>query len=229
MKKAMIVVLAILGLAFIMGCTTTSSSAAAPMEKEFPAPEGQIADAVWGTPAAIDGSMDPAFEKATPIETGMETMGDNAATAKAWMLWDNQYVYVHLEVMDPKLSDANANPWEKDSIEVFIDEKNTKTDKYTAGDAQYRVNFKNEKSVGTGGSLDKMKSGAMVIDGGYAVTIAVPFLVTKPVAGSYIGFDVQVNDDDGSGMRTGQRNWNDDTNNGWQNASVFGNLHLRSK
>jgi endo-1,4-beta-xylanase len=225
MKQAMIIAIACLVLFAAAGCAT-----APPPEKDFPAPtEGLIADAVYGTPAAIDGTLDPAFAKAPVIETKQKTMGDKSATATARVVWDMKYVYVFMEVQDPKLSDVNKNPWEQDSIEVFIDESDSKAEKYVAGDAQYRVNYKNVVTGGTGADLKKVKSGAKITADGYNVTVAVPFLATTPVAGSYIGFDLQVNDDDGSGARTGQRNWCDDTNNGWRYPTVFGNLHLRSK
>ena len=160
MKKALFVMLACLGLAAMLSCATAPAAAAGPTEeKVFPKPEGPIAEAVFGTPSAIDGSMEPAFAKARVIETTKKTMGETAASAKAWMVWDYQYLYVHFEVKDPKLSDANNNPWEKDSIEVFIDELNTKTDTYTEGDAQYRVNFKNVVTGGTGADITKLKSG----------------------------------------------------------------------
>jgi endo-1,4-beta-xylanase len=224
MKRTMVMIVACLALTALAGCVTMPKE-----EKSFPKPEGQIAEAVWGTPSAIDGTLDPVFANAKVIATSKETMGDTAATAKARMAWDYEYLYVFFEVKDPKLSDVNSNPWEKDSIEVFIDEKNSKTDAYEEGHAQYRVNYKNEVTVGTGGKLEAVKSGAKVVDGGYNVTIAVPFQLGEPVAGAYIGFDIQVNDDDGSGVRTGQRNWCDDTNNGWRIPAVFGNLHLRIK
>jgi endo-1,4-beta-xylanase len=225
MKHLPVFALAVFGFLALAGCAT-----APPEEKEFPAPkEGLMADAVFGTPVAIDGTFDPVFTKAQAIETTKKTMGDKSATAKARVIWDMKFVYVFLEVQDPALSDVNTNAWEQDSIEVFIDESNTKAEKYLAGDAQYRVNFKNAATGGTGADLKKIKSGVKIVSGGYNVTIAVPFIATTPVAGAYIGFDLQVNDDDGSGARTGQRNWNDDSNNGWRYPVVFGNLHLRSK
>jgi endo-1,4-beta-xylanase len=228
MKKTLLIATVCLGLLAIIGCAS-SSAAAAPQATTVPAPKGLIADALPGTPAAIDGTMDPVFAKAAVIETTQKSQGDNAATAKVRVVWDAKFIYVYAEVKDPKLSDTSANPWEQDSLEVFIDESNTKTEKYTAGDAQYRVNFKNVVSGGSGADTTKVKSGAKIVDGGYNITVAVPFLKTTPKAGSYIGFDLQVNDDDGGGARSGQRNWSDSTNNGWQSAAVFGNLHLLAK
>ena len=226
MKKALMLVLACLGLVAMMACTTASSGTT--MTAEIAEPEGPKVEAVHGTPKAIDGTMDTVFEKAPVIETEMMAMGDeNSSHATARVAWDDNYLYVYMEVKDPVLSDAAANPWEQDSVEVYIDEKNAKSETYTAGIAQYRVNFKNVTSGGTGAKMDKFKSGVKVVDGGYNVTVAVPFALGAPKAGTWIGFDFQTNDDGaGDGVRSGIKDWANDTNNNWQNASKFGNAKL---
>ena len=41
-----------------------------------------------------------------------------------------------------------------------------------------------------------------------------------------LGFDAQVNDAAGKGVRIGQRNFNDSTNSGWQSTAGYGLLTL---
>ena len=43
-------------------------------------------------------------------------------------------VYVLIKVNDTQLDKGSANPWEQDSIEVFIDENNAKTTFYEDDD-----------------------------------------------------------------------------------------------
>ena len=40
------------------------------------------------------------------------------------------------------------NVWEQDSVEIFVDQNNGKTDVYQEDDGQYRMNFNNARSFG---------------------------------------------------------------------------------
>ncbi len=231
MKKALLIAMACLGLVALMACASSGAAAAPKKEEAKAMPEPKVGpkvEAVKGTPKAIDGTMDPVFAKAPVAETTMLTMGDaKTAHAKARVAWDEKYLYVYMEVKDPVLSDKNSNAWEQDSVEVYIDEKNAKSETYGTGIAQYRVNFKNVASGGTGAKMSQFKSGVKIVDGGYNVTVAVPFVLGAPKAGSWIGFDFQTNDDGkGDGVRSGIKDWANTTNNNYQNASQFGNAKL---
>jgi len=185
----------------------------------------KYAEAVYGTPE-IDGSVDDIWENAVPIETSSYTMGSNGASGVSRMMWDENYVYVLTEVKDPVLSKANANAYEQDTVEVFFDENNGKTQSYEADDIQCRVNYDNEKTVTDGKSLDDFISASKITDDGYVIEIAIPYTLNSFKAGQVVGFDVQINDDDGSGERTGIANWSDLTGLGYTNTSGFGVLKL---
>ena len=73
-------------------------------------------------------------------------LGTSGSTARVRTLWDAGHIYVYAEVTDALLSKASANPWEQDSIEVFLDQNNGKTTTYEADDAQYRVNYENTRA-----------------------------------------------------------------------------------
>jgi endo-1,4-beta-xylanase len=231
MKKLLLIALTCIGFIALIGCASGSGSTTAqPAPAPAPAPvSGPLVNAVAGTPKASDGTMDPVFANAPVIETKMQAMGDaKTANAKARVAWDAKFLYVYIEVTDPILSDKSGNAWEQDSIEVYIDENNAKSGSYTSGIAQYRVNFKNVVSGGTGADTSKFKSGVKVVTGGYNVTVAIPFLKTTPKAGSTIGFDFQTNDDGaGTGARSGVKDWANATNNNYQDASGFGNAKLQ--
>ena len=184
----------------------------------------RYAEAVKGTPT-IDGEIDDVWSNANEIQTDTYTMGDGA-TAKVKTLWDEDNIYVLAEVTDPKLSKSSVNVYEQDTVEVFFDENNNKTSAYQSDDIQCRVNFDNEKSVTDGLSTDRFTSATTITDTGYIVEFAIPSTLGGLKANQVVGFDVQVNDDDGSGKRTSIANWNDLTGLGYTNTSNYGLLKL---
>src|SRR5690606_3065014 len=110
------------------------------------------------------------------------------------------YLYAH--VSDPLLSDASANPWEEDSIEIFVDANNAQGTSYDGDDSQFRVNFANAASFGGAASAGRIVSATRLVEGGYVIEAAITLdpLPESAVArcrggARYIGFDVQVNDD----------------------------------
>jgi len=198
-----------------------------PPEPKAPAPKSapKVGEAIPGK-AVVDGKIESAWNAAKVLDVAIATGAANPATAKARVMWDADFLYVLMEVADPLLNDANSAVHEKDSVEVFVDEDNAKTETYKGDDAQYRVNFRNQKSFGSNGEDKKMQSAVVLTDGGYLVEMAIPFRTSKGEAGKIIGFDLQVNDADGSGKRVGMAKWNDDTNESWRNTVNWGTLKL---
>ncbi|MFN3698575.1 MAG: sugar-binding protein [Dictyoglomus sp.] len=127
---------------------------------------------------------------------------------------------------DPLLNKSNSNPWEQDSLEIFIDEDNSKRLSYDSNDAQFRVNFDNMQTFGTNGSPDGFITATRKTDFGYVVEAKVKMKEVKLEAGKVIGFDIQLNDADASGSRIGIIAWNETANENWRNPSYFGNLKL---
>jgi endo-1,4-beta-xylanase len=192
------------------------------------APNAAIA--YYGT-AAIDGIKDEKYDTGEPLAVEKFIQGIEGeknifqgATAKTWVLWDESALYVYMEVNDPVLSAVDERAYMQDSIEVFIDENNNKTPFYEEDDSQFRVNFKNEQSFGSTGSVDGFESAAQTIEGGYAVELKIPYRSLIAQDGTIIGFDLQVNDDQGSGQRDSIAKWNDPTNNSWQSTAGLGIL-----
>lgn len=171
-------------------------------------------------------TLDPAWDAAAPVPMNVKTMGWTEDGSQFRVLWDDQYVYVLTEVVDPSLDDKSNIVHEQDSVEVFIDQNNGKTAIYEQDDGQYRVNFRNAVSI-NGGDSTHFKSRTMIIPGGYRVEMAVPLYAITPKPGMLLGFDVQINDAT-SGGRTGIRNWVNDTNMGYQSTVDYGLLMLRN-
>ncbi|GAB4213154.1 MAG: endo-1,4-beta-xylanase XynA [Roseiflexaceae bacterium] len=186
----------------------------------------QAADVTPGTPL-IDAVEEAAWQEATAISTGVRVQGTSGATATLRLLWDATHLYVLAHVRDPLLSKASSNPWEQDSIELFIDQNNAKTSSYQDDDGQYRVNYANERSFGGGASSERFVSATRVVSDGYVVEAAIKLDAIQAREGSLIGFDAQVNDDgQGNGSRTSVVTWSDPTGQSYQSPARLGVLRL---
>ncbi len=182
----------------------------------------RLAEAVPGKPA-IDGNIESLWDAAKAITTDIAAQGSLGATAKVRTLWDRDFLYVLCEVTDPVLDKGSVNAYEQDSMEIFIDENNAKSDAYQADDGQFRVSFENAQSFGSNGADKRFSSAARRTDKGYVVEAAIPLRTLKGAEGLVIGFDAQVNDAEG-GKRKNIAKWNDPTNDSYRNTSRFGCL-----
>ena len=111
--------------------------------------------------------------RAAPFSTDTFVVGTSGSTARVRALWDAGHIYVYAEVTDALLSKASPNPWEQDSVEVFVDQNNGKTTTYEADDAQYRVNYENTQSFGGAGSAANFVTATRIVPGGYVVEAAI--------------------------------------------------------
>lgn len=188
--------------------------------------ELKLAKALYGT-AIIDGDKDEIWNSAPEISTDRWVQGTSGSTAKVRTLWDLEYLYVYAEVSDSLLSKKSSNAYEMDSIEIFLDQNNDKTSDYGGDDGQYRVNFDNEQSYGGAASASNFTTKTKIVEGGYIVEARIALNKIQPTKNAFIGFDIQVNNDElGSGSRSSVAIWNDTSGNSYQNTSRFGLLQL---
>ena len=178
----------------------------------------------------IDGEMDEAWSSASRIEIENFTMGKEGKNAKGFakMLWDSKNLYVLVVVTDPNgTHSSGANHWECDTVEVFFDENNEKTGFYQTDDIQCRIGYDNSKTVSDNRSVSDFASAAKTNNGGYIIELAIPATLGSLRSGQTVGFDIQINDDDGSGERAGTVNWSGDkTGMGYTDTHCFGVLTL---
>ena len=152
--------------------------------------------------------------------------GEPEASAKARVLWDDENLYVFMDVTDASLDATSTAAHEQDSIEVFIDEDNAKAGSYQEDDKQYRMNYKGEASFnGSKCKASNVDYAVKLTDKGYSVEAAFAFTDVVPNAGDKIGIDLQINDAK-DGARIGTVNWYDGSGNGWQAPNVFGEALL---
>ncbi|MBN1978801.1 MAG: endo-1,4-beta-xylanase, partial [Anaerolineae bacterium] len=196
----------------------------------------KTAEATHGLPV-IDAVEDDAWASADAITTDVLVEGAKESTATVKAMWGAGHLYVYAVVSDTYLTDKSSNAWEQDSIEVFVDQNNAKTASYETDDSQYRVNYKNVRSVGSQTSVDDLTSATRiltasnpitpseVITRGYVVELSIRLDEVAPSNSVMIGFDFQVNNDnDDSDGRDGVVTWNDPTGQSYQNTSRLGVL-----
>jgi len=189
----------------------------------FAEDEVPYAEAARGTPI-IDGIVDDIWNETEVITTTRWAQGSGGATGTARVLWDDKYLYVLAFVYDTTLDDTSIHPWERDCIEVYIDENNGKTDSYQEDDAYYRVGFTNELSGMDNVNLEGVRSAAGFIEGGYMIELQIPFRY-KSASTDMIGFDFHVNDAI-DGERRSIAAWSDQNNVAYLMPSAMGNLKL---
>lgn len=176
---------------------------------------------------SIDADADAAWGNAVNIPLTINKGSEASANAK--VLWDDDNLYVYATVKDAVLDKTGAQTHEQDSLEVFIDEDNGKTASYGEDDKQYRINYNNEQSFNGKKCLaENVKSATKTIDGGYVVEAAFKWTDIKPVNGTKIGLELQINDAK-DGKRIGTLSWYDETGMGWSGSNVYGTVELTGK
>ena len=176
----------------------------------------------------VDGEEDDAWKNADTIP--LTVYSGAKAQAGARLMWDEEYLYVFMQVKDSCLNKDSSQQHEQDSIEVFIDENNAKSSGYQEDDKQYRINYANEQSFnGTKCKAENINSSAKITEDGYIIEAALKWTDITPEEGLEIGLDLQVNDADDSAKRIGTVTWYDSTGNGWSSPEVFGTAMLAAQ
>lgn len=173
----------------------------------------------------IDGELDKDWEDAQKMPLTIN-LGANVE-ASSRVLWDEENLYVYTEVKDAVLNKDSGDTYQQDSVEVFIDENNHKTDSYEDDDKQYRVNYDNEQSFnGPNCTAENIKSATKKTADGYVVEEAFKWTEISPKSLDEIGLELQINDADDSGKRLGTLSWYDESGTGWSSTAVYGTIKL---
>ncbi|MDR1030614.1 MAG: endo-1,4-beta-xylanase [Treponema sp.] len=179
--------------------------------------------AVYGTPDLADTA---AWSQAPAIPIDRYLMAWQGASGTAKVLWDENSLYVLVNVNNAEMNKANQNAHEHDSVEIFIDENNGKTPYYEKDDAQYRVNFDNEATFNPASAAEGFESWASVSGRTYTVSLKIPFRTITAKEGDVIGFDAQINGASAQGARQSVAIWNDLSGASYQDTSGLGVLKL---
>jgi S-formylglutathione hydrolase FrmB len=178
----------------------------------------------FGSPV-IDGEVDDVWNDAITVVPQCVT-GDVYAEATFKSLWDDNALYILAEVKDSQMSVQSRNPYEQDSLEIFLDENNEKSKDYGVDDLHFRVNYENLQTADNG-DAERFFTSTRLIDGGYLVEARVQFKY-EPSNGKVLGVELQINDGVGA-SRVGTVNLFDSTNSAWEDTGKFGEVILLGK
>ena len=180
--------------------------------------------AQFGSPV-IDGKVDPVWNKAQAFQARHRSGATNASAVFRAM-WDDHALYILAKVKDSHLSVQSGTPYMQDSIEIFLDEQNDKTQEYGADDLHFRVNVENVRSVDKG-DASRFYTAVSKTEDGYVVEARIA-LRTKPGNGTVMGIELQVNDAV-EAERVGTLNVFDATGMAWNDTGLFGEIVFAGK
>jgi len=157
--------------------------------------------AEWGTPV-IDGVKDAIWDKANMIEIkaivpglgkGLDVPENLQISAKAWTLWDGDYLYIWLEVADNLIEAVDRDDiWNQDVIGFMIDYTYNRTPELSYRDIPENERYagyfnvapiaadttRNYPEMATIYGLEKYssltKTHLKIVDGGYIIEVAMP-------------------------------------------------------
>ncbi|WP_315822687.1 sugar-binding protein [Paraflavitalea speifideaquila] len=190
---------------------------------------------VNGTPPVINDLIEPVWSSAPVKDINQVVLGSRPSDYNGkWRgLYDNNYLYLLVEVNDAnRINDSGGNWWEDDVVEVFLDGNNSKGSSYD-GMNDFQLGFRwNDNTVHPGGNSVNNTTGInfrmYATASGYNAEIAIPWTTIgiSPAIGKAIGFDVQIDDDDNGGTRDAQITSFATNTTAFQNPSVFGTVYM---
>jgi enterochelin esterase-like enzyme len=180
--------------------------------------------ACFGSPV-VDGKVEEVWKNAKVVTPKYKSNNINT-TAAFRALWDDHALYILAEVKDANLSVQSVNPYMQDSLEIFLDENNNKTQEYGLDDLHFRVNYENSQSVDVGDG-ERFYTIAKKGKDGYLIEARVG-LKNKPANGNVLGIDLQINDAKNTD-RLGTINVFDSTGSAWNDTSKFGEVLFAGK
>ncbi|WP_434749954.1 endo-1,4-beta-xylanase [Paenibacillus amylolyticus] len=179
------------------------------------------AKALQGT-VTIDGEKDAKWNKVTPFRiTPLNQSGGASAEARA--MWSGQDLYLFIDVTDLQIITNATDPWDQDSVEIFLDENHQRTPFFQYDDAQFRISADNVATFAGSASPARLESAVKKTAKGYQVEAKIRFQSLVPKAGQVMGFELQINDNQGNNNKSTAK-WNDRTNDSWKNTSQYGIL-----
>jgi len=186
------------------------------------------------TAPSVDGSVDDAWSATTAhefqhvlqgsVDGDFDLSGDWRAN------WDDEALYLLVDVTDDAAASDSSAAYQDDSVEVYVDADNSKGSSYD-GTNDFQFTFPRDGGE-LGGqqptSVEDLEWAVGETDDGYHLEAAFPWsmLGVTPESGHVLGFDVHVNDDDTEGDRDAKISWFAEEDNSWQNPSLFATVRL---
>jgi hypothetical protein len=182
-------------------------------------------------PPVIDGEVDYVWEGASEVYfVPLEDAADGSGTWK--VLYDEENLYVMVDITDDSLQNDSASAWQDDSVEIYFDGGNTKlTTPLSGDDHQYTFGWTADDIQGTNidGYTEGIEQAQVTTDTGWRIEVKMPWLTiwgVTPQAGDLIGIDCYYNDDDDGGDSREGKMLSFSPIEGWNDASQWGTAIL---
>ena len=190
-------------------------------------------------PPVIDGVIDAGWVSTDEQNIDRRILGnisnpqDLSAEWKA--TWDDTHLYLLVTVHDEDLRNNSSNWWDDDSVEIFIDADASRGTSYD-GVNDFQFGFRwNDATLHYGPNSATLTDDSVVVfdmvatADGYVLEARIPWadLGVTPAPGDDIGIEVQINDDDGGGLRDASIAWNGVSNAAYTDPSQFGVARLK--
>lgn len=186
------------------------------------------------TPPLIDGVIDRVWSQVVRqplvhIVIGNDTPAGPDLAAGYRALYDDQQLYLLVDVVDDALyNDSATEWWEDDGIEIYLDGNLSRSTTYDGVD-DYQLVFRwHDETAQVGPNSVTLPAGLRFqqvdTSNGYRLEMAIPLAAVglTPDTGSSFGLDVHVIDDDDGGAREHKWAWHTLVDDSWFNPSLFG-------
>lgn len=193
-----------------------------------------------------DGSVEAAwdavaFRSIENVLQGADSISDEADfSAQYKMLWDDQGIYVLVEIHDDILENDQDKIWKNDMVEIYFDMDNSKNilkpgaswnvSSYDDNDYQFAVTVGEATVSGGPEDADVAFGSDLTTSGTYMLEFHFDWadlgLAGALIEGDVIGFDITVGDNDNGTTRHSYLGWNTPTGEVYHDASLFGTVEL---
>lgn len=174
-----------------------------------PTPTLQILTASCGQGLVVDGQVtggawSGAFTPIPKVAWGV----NNGIPADFQTRWDSQYLYVGYRVYNPTPHNNSPEPFNDDSLEVYLDMANSHSATWTAADFQFFLVW--GKDSAASGNPAGIVGQTVNTSYGYSGVLAIPWnlLGVTPSPGALYGFDVGINLCPQGGCANSKLRWN---------------------
>lgn len=147
-------------------------------------------------------------------------------------LWDNENLYVLVDVTDDVKINDSGDVWQDDAVEIYIDINNDKQTSYGSDDIQYSFRWNDLSVHSNNGRTDGIQFSVSGSSTGYLLEVRFPWNtlgLDDPEPGEFLGFDVHVHDDDDGSERDTKKSWWATEDQSWSNPSLFATAMLEGE
>jgi hypothetical protein len=189
-----------------------------------------------GIPAVIDGQIDELWNAVESHDITYMINGTNYPSTEDCSgyfkaVWMSDSLYLLIRSTDDIIGTSSGNPWENDGFEVYFDMDNSKDTVYQEDNYQFRFNLNSDDITGEDGPDSYNPPDVDFEIASYPehysiLEVVFPLVelgMVPEISGKYLGFDVQILDNDGHGREVAMA-WNNNEHEAYFNPSKMGTV-----